>query len=236
MRKLYFYCMRFFRILALIVSGFLSLSADAQYMDTLRRALNGKKSVDFRFTSRNSFVDHERVEVLGLKLGVNFGKKIAVGAGYCWLSNPLYENVIIRDADLNKDTAVVKKFTMGYTALYADYIFFKNKRWQYSVPLQFGIGKMGFSWDYNGKKMKDPKQWFVVYEPEVNVKYKFFSWLGVEATVGYRIMLKNNRFLSKHFNSPLIAGGVIIYWNELALLAFPKNKLVQEKLGPSDWR
>ncbi|MFL5753399.1 MAG: hypothetical protein ACJ76F_08330 [Bacteroidia bacterium] len=223
------------KIISIILLVFSLQSAKAQFMDTLHTAFTGKKTVDFRFEGRWSFVNHDLTTVQSLKMGINFGKKISLGGGYSWLKTDVKDNFVLHDNELKKDTSIFKTLRLHYVCYYADYIFYKSKRWQYSAPMQFGMGSTRFDYTYNGEKVKEAKHFIALYEPGINVKYKIFRWMGLGANVGYRIVLKNNNFLSKKFNSPFYSAGVLIYWNELALAMFPKNRKVQDKLGPSDW-
>ncbi|HEY1038872.1 MAG TPA: hypothetical protein VGF30_05665 [Bacteroidia bacterium] len=224
MLKLYF-------IAFLLIAGI----ARAQFMDSLHVALNGSKTFDFRFESRNSFVDHDRVEVQSLKMGVTFGRKISVGGGYSWLKTKLYDKYSYYDSDLKSSVQVNRRVRLNYFCYYVDYIFYKSKRWQYNIPTQFGTGFARF--EYTNKAAEKIEEKFLVflYEPGVNVKFKIFTWLGLGGNVGYRIVFKNNKFLGKKLNSPIYSGGVIIYWDQLALALFPKNKLANKWLGPVEW-
>jgi len=218
---------------AIFVFSFCKYS-HAQFLDTLHVALNGSKTFDFRFESRNSFVNHDRIEVQSLKFGVTFGRKISVGGGYSWLKTPMFEKYKFNDAEIKKDTTINRRVRLNYLTYYVDYIFYKSKRWQYSIPTQFGTGFAKFSYDYKGVK-NEAKYLFFLYEPGINVKFKIFTWLGVGANVGYRIVFKNTKYLTNKFNSPVYSGGVIIYWDQLALALFPKNKLANKYLGPKEW-
>ena len=209
----------------------------AQLADSLHKAFHGKKSFDVDFDSRNSFVDNRLVSVYCLKLGVEFDKKIAVGVGYAELNprTPIYNKYVFYDTELKKDTAINKRLSLQYICCYFNYIYYKSKRWEFSVPLQMGIGKLGYSYLYKGVNKKDDAGYCFLYEPEVNVKFTILKWLGVEGDIGYRFLLHKNHFVKDTFNSPLLAVGVFIVWNELALMTFPKNEKVQKKLGPSQW-
>ncbi|MDP2385849.1 MAG: hypothetical protein Q8M29_05735 [Bacteroidota bacterium] len=208
---------------------------NAQFLDSLHVAFTGSKTFDFRFESRNSFVDHDRVEVQSLKLGVTFGRKISVGGGYSWLKTKLYEKYTFYDNELKSTVTINRWLRLNYICYYVDYIFYKNKRWQYSIPTQFGTGFAKFDHNFvTGEKTKDKFMVFL-YEPGVNVKFKIFTWLGLGGNIGYRMVFKNNKFLGKKLNSPIYSGGVIIYWDQLALAVFPKNKLVNKRLGPVEW-
>lgn len=206
-------------------------------MDTLRTAFNGHKSLDIGIDSRNSFVDHNRVGVESVKLGVDFGKKISIGLGYSWLNSntPVYNVFSFHDKDLQKDTVVTRRLSFNYVRLYVNYIYYKSRRWEFSIPLQVGVGKLGYKYNYKGVSQKIDEGFCFLYEPEVDVKFKIFRWLGAEADVGYRFLFKDNRFIKNTFNSPLISVGAFIVWDELALMLFPKNDWIQKKYGPSEW-
>ncbi len=209
----------------------------AQFVDSLHKAFHGKKSFNVDFDSRNSFVDNKRVGVHCLKLGVEFGKKIAMGVGYAWLNvnTPIYNKYVFYDNEAKKDTAVNRRLSLQYVCCYFNYIYFKSKRWEFSVPLQVGVGKLGYNYSYKGLNKKDDAGFCFLYEPEVNVKFTIFKWLGVEGDVGYRLLFQGNHFIKNTFNSPLFAVGVFIVWNELALMTFQKSAWVQKKFGPSQW-
>lgn len=229
--------MRYLRLHFLVLFLGVASAGTAQYMDTLRTAFAGKKSLDLGFDSRNSFVDHNRVSIQSIKVGVEFGKKIALGLGYAWLSNstPVIDKHTFYDGDLHKDTCVSRQLSFNYFRFYVNYIYYKSRRWEFSIPLQAGIGKIGFTYDYKGKKRMSDEGFCFLYEPEVNVQFKVLRWLGVEGDLGYRFLFKDNKFIKNTFNSPIISFGVFIVWDEIALMAFPKNKWVQNKYGPSEW-
>lgn len=225
------YKKKIFYVISLFMLSSLSY---AQLFDSLNTALHGSKAIDFRFESRNSFINHDRIEVQSLKIGVTFGKRITFGGGYSWLKTPLYDKYTYTDTELHKDTVLNQRIRLNYICYYMDYIFYKSKRWQYSIPTQFGTGYMKFNWNYKDINFQS-KSFFFLYETGVTVKYKFFTWLGAGANVGYRFIVKNNKRITNKFNSPIYSIGVIIYWNQLALAVFPKNKLANKWLGPVEW-
>jgi len=209
----------------------------AQYMDTLRAAFGGKKSLDIGFDSRNSFVNHNRVGVQSVKLGINFGKKICLGTAFAWLNSrtPVFDTHPHYDGDLKKDTFVTRRLTFSYFRFYVNYIYYRSRRWEFSIPLQVGVGKLGFTYNYKGLDHRSDQGFCFLYEPEVDVKFKVFRWFGLEGDVGYRFLFKNNKFISNTFNSPLVSVGVFIVWDELALMVLPKNEKVKKRFGPSQW-
>ena len=141
----------------------------AQYMDTLRKVFSGSRTFDFRYESKNSFINYDRVEIQSLKFGVTFGRKITFGAGYCWLTTPLFEKHKHFDEEIKADVFVDRKFRLNFYCYYFDYIYFKTKRWQYSIPTQFGSGYAKFDYTYNNRKYHE-EFFIVLYEPGSNIK------------------------------------------------------------------
>lgn len=207
----------------------------AQLLDSLHAAFAGKKSFDFGYDSRNAFIDHNRVNVQSLKVGVDFGK-IAIGGGISWLTTQITDNKVIHDNETNKDVSVQRQLAFSYLCYYLEYTYFKSRRWEFSIPMQIGVGNIGYAYTYKGIKTTEDRGYCFVYEPEVDAKFKVFRWIGLEADIGYRVLLKNDPLVKKTFNSPLFSFGLFVLWDELALLTFKKNKWVQRKFGPSDWQ
>jgi len=208
----------------------------AQFLDSLHHAFAGKKSIDIGYDSRNAFIDHNLINVQSIKVGVNFGSKLAIGGGYSWLTTKITDNKIIHDNDLNKDVSIQRKLSFSYLCYYMEYTYYKSHRWEFSIPMQFGVGKIGYNYMYKNVKTQQDQGYCFVYEPEIDVKFKIFRWFGAEADVGYRILIKDDPLVKKTFNSPLFSFGIFILWDELALIIFKKNKWVQAKFGPSDWK
>lgn len=205
-----------------------------QILDSLHKDFAGKKSFDFGYDSRNSFIDHNRVNVQSLKIGVDFGR-ISIGGGISWLTTKITDNKVIHDKEINRDTSVSRQLSFSYLCYYVEYTYYKSRRWELSIPMQIGVGKIGYMYNYKGVKTLSDAGYCFVYEPEVDVRFKIFRWVGLEADVGYRLLIKNDPLVKKTFNSPLFSFGAFILWDELALMMFKKNKWVQRKFGPSDW-
>ncbi len=219
----------------LIVCIIFSKFGKAQLSDSLHAAFSGKKSFDFGYDSRNAFIDHNRIAVQSLKVGVDFGK-IAIGGGLSWLTTKITDTRTIRDNELNKDVTIQRQLAFSYLCYYVEYTYYKSHRWEFSIPIQIGIGNVGYNYTYKGVKKTEDQGFCFVYEPEVDVKFKVFRWIGLEADIGYRVLVKNDPLVKKTFNSPLFSFGLFILWDELALITFKKNKWLQNKFGPSDWQ
>jgi hypothetical protein len=200
----------------------------------LHLAFNSKRSFDFRYESKNSFSDGDRIEVVGIKGGVTFGKKISIGGGYCWLRTNLAERKLLPDLGgsvVYRDN----KLKFQYLCYYIDFVYYKSKRWQLSSQVEFGAGLAKFEYLDNGQKDISIGKPIVLYNPAINIKFKIFKWLGLGSTIGYRFMLLNNKSIGKKLNSPLISGGILIWWDELGLALFPKSQRMKKWFGESEW-
>jgi hypothetical protein len=207
---------------------------EAQYADTLHQAFNSKKSFDCRYESKNSFFEGDRIEVVSLKLGTTFGKKISIGGGYCWLNSELNNSSFFP----NLDGAVKNKnnrFTFRYLCYYVDFVFHKTKRWTLSSQVEFGGGFSKFQYLNNGEPNTGVGDFVGLYNPAINIRFKIFKWLGIGSTVGYRFMLVNDIAIVKRLNSPIYSAGVFVCWDELTFALFPKSKQVKKWLGESEW-
>ena len=178
------------------------------------------------------------MNVQSVKIGVEFGKRIAVGGGVAFLSpnTPVYHAYTYYDSEIKRDTILSRKLSLTYFCYYFNYVYYRSKRWELSIPIQLGVGKLSYTYQYRGNNRKDDEGFCFLYEPVVNVKFKMLKWVGVEGDIGYRLLFKDKSNLIKNtFNSPLLAVGVFIVWDELALMCFPKNKRIEKKFGPSQW-
>ncbi len=229
---MYFGLKKHIFILFIIFTNF----CNAQLLDSLHQAFAGKKSIDLGYDSRNAFIDHNLINVQSVKIGVNFGSKLAIGGGYSWLTTKITDDKIIHDNDLNSDVSIQRKLSFSYLCYYMEYTYYKSHRWEFSIPMQIGVGKIGYSYIYKNQKVQQDQGYCFVYEPEIDVKFKVFRWIGLEADVGYRVLIKNDPLVKRTFNSPLFSFGTFILWDELAVAIFKKNKWVQTKFGPSDWK
>lgn len=209
------------------------LTANAQFLDTIKSITHKRPSIDARIETRNSFFENGRAKVTGVRLGLIFQKKLRVGVGYSWLSSDVYEKKTITNYIGNKDT-VNNYLKFGYIAFYTDFVFYKTKRWQVSVPLQWGAGLTWFNYNNGAQDISSSKDYLLLYEPGISVQFKIFRWCGLGTDIAYRFTLQNNRELRNKLNSPTYGFKFLIWFDQLYYLGFPKSKL-SKKYGPADW-
>ncbi len=224
--------MRFGILVVLLIH----LSVHAQYLDTMHAVFNHKSSIDARLESRNSFINNELISVTGVRLGVAFQRKLRIGGGFSWLKSEV-KKVDYGKSDNGTIVDTTTRFLkFGYLCYYIDFVFYKTKRWQLSVPIQAGTG---ISWLQQDKKIrpslfKRTNYLLVLYEPGITVQFKITKWLGLGTDVAYRFTLKNNKYVGEKLNSPTYAFKVLFWADQLFYDLFPNSKITK-RFGPAVW-
>jgi len=218
--------MRKILLLLFIFCG--SFHLRSQLIDTLALLFKGNYSIDARLESRNSFIDHQLISVNGARLGISFARKFKLGIGLSWLNSE------VRSLRHTPEQPEFLKF--GYFAYYLDYVFYRTKRWQLSVPIQLGTG---MSWyqkknTYSFTDSKVPKYFLFLYEPGISVQYKVFKWAGLGVDVAYRFTLPNNRDAARQLSSPTYSFKLLFWFDQLFFDVFPESELTK-RFGPSYW-
>ena len=205
----------------------LPYTAKAQLFDTIQALFRQQYSVDARLESRNSFIDHQLVSVNGARLGVCFQRKFKIGIGLSWL------NSTVKSPHFTDDQPQYLKF--GYLCYYLDYVFYKTKRWQLSVPIQAGTGSCWYQKE-RGYNLggKDSKYFLLLYEPGITAQFKIFKWFGLGSDVGYRFSLSSGKKSGINLNSPSYSFKLLFWFDQLYYDLFPKSELTK-RFGPSYW-
>ena len=210
----------------LILSFFLCLPlfTQAQLYDSLRSSLTMKRTIHFKFDSRNSFISSRRAQIWGVKLGADFGKKLRLGFGYNFLDSDFSKDLYYASSS-GYDT-ISRKLKIHYACAYIEYVFYRQKRWEFTIPVQFSLGKIWYNYSFKGvENLRSPKHLLVLYEPSLSGQYKIFNWLGVGLGLGFRYALIKNKFIEEKLTSPVYVFKILIYWGELYKKAFPNHPL-----------
>lgn len=198
-------------------------------MDSIRLSFKQKPRFVIGFDSRNSFISNRRAEILGLKLGVEFGNKFGIGFSGHLLNqqNSHFYKKYLATSTIGQPDTVKANLQMFYVSYYIEYVFYNSKYWKLSVPLQLGAGKSSYLYNYTGRDIVSDKHFVLIYEPIVAVEYKIFRWLSATAEIGYRVMMVNNPAVKENFNSPTYSAGASLSFSELSKLFFPNSKLTK---------
>jgi len=216
-----------------IVFFFIFCESKAQLLDSFKVILKSKSTLDLRIESRYSFIDNDFAGISGIRVGVSFRRKLRFGGGVSWLKNDIAENVYLTNEN-GYLVSTPRYLKLAYLCLYADFVFYKTKRWQVSVPIQTGIGATWFQYQRAYELNSANKKLLLLYEPGISTHFKVFKWFGLGAAVGYRFTIKNNSDINYRLSSPTYALKILFWADQLYYDLFPKSKIT-EKRGPSSW-
>ncbi|MBK0404858.1 hypothetical protein I5M27_17840 [Adhaeribacter sp. BT258] len=177
----------------------------------------------FNFDTRYTLFENERIRVSGLKTGIEWHNKFRTGVGYYFMRNPHITKFPVSAADQSATEARVKFY---YGAVYGEYVLLKNAKWELSLPVQAGLGKLkNEHYSASGKLLRAQTDPLYLLEPSVAGHYKVWSWAGIGAGLGYRQMLGQAHLETNHLNAP-------IYYIKVKLFAGELYRQLQSKYCP----
>ena len=179
------------------------------FFKDISSAIKEKPKITFRFDSRNSFISNERAQISSVKIGLDYQKKIRLGLSFSFLRTVFKINREVFENDIKQ--TVSTKLHLEYLSVFADYVFYKNKKWEFNLPIQLGGGYNYLKYSLNNEKHIIDKSFIIIYEANINGMYKLIKGIGVGAGTGYRIMLLGNPKIKKHFTSPIYVFRVKIF-------------------------
>jgi hypothetical protein len=213
-----------------LLSGVL-FSQEENMLQTRPRLVGG-------LSTRNTFIHGFNAPIISIKAGAEFQGKLRLGAGFCFLKSPEYDgsdqSPFIKEKYLwhiGGGPELVPAFLkLRYFCYFADYVYYKKKHWELSLPVQIGFGQSKYEYKWEGRTHAESEEFVFLYEPAIAVNYHVFRWLGLGAEVGYRFISINNKFVGNNFNSPIYDLKLMIFWGEVVKAIFPESRL-SKKLG-----
>ena len=209
----------------LFLSLQLSMQAQTNFMDTIRRALKVKPTAECRLDGRNSFLSGTKTPISGIKAGLDFNSKFYVGLGWLWIRDQRNnQNINVRY--ILGDT-LQQQTRMHYLSLYAQYVFYKKGRWEFCIMPQIGFGNTFYNYSYKQKNASDfesKKSKVLIYEPMLSGSYRLGKFCGVGADLGWRFALKSRAVVKDFLTSPIYSFHFDIYWWTIYKTYFRKKK------------
>jgi hypothetical protein len=197
-----------------VVFVFLLLSSGVcshaqSFEQELREAVKTKPKLEFRMDSRHSFINQRGVKTAGVKVGIQFADKLSFGLGYNRLWSPLSSTIV--------QNGVETEVQLGFFNLspYVEYVFYKDKKWELTIPVQIGFGSSYYSNQTESGKDKLREEFVMSYEPAITFQYRFLSYFGAGLGIGYRFMIVPNGKLEEKFTSPVYIFKTRIYFQDI---------------------
>lgn len=212
----------FRRIIVLAVFLFISAILEGQVLDSIKVSFTKKPTPRGGIYSRYTFIDGFQKPILGIKLGLSYNNTIRFYIGGSYLKYPYYTQLPI-----SSGSSVIRfpsEVKFWYLFEFTEYVFHKNKKWEFSIPLQIGSGAVNVTYFNNQEVHHQKPRLLLLYEPAISFHYKVFYWVGIGADIGYRFMwVRDRKDIGIKFNSPVYTFRTIIFWGEI-LKKLEKNK------------
>lgn len=178
-----------------IIPCFLVAQDGGSFEDHVKKAVKQAPSPEFKFYSRSSFISNAPVNVFGVKAGINYDNTISYGIGYNRLQSPVYK--WINDSPVTKS---LYRLRFQYGSAYAEYTFYSDKRWEFNIPVQLGLGYTDYINNSNGKSIDGG--WVAMYEPAIIANYRIVKFISIGMGAGYRLMIITNHKLGEQLTVP----------------------------------
>lgn len=196
-------------LLVFFLSLFGIIAKAQSFEQELRDAVKTSPKFEYRMDSRHSFINQKGVKTAGIKMGVQFADKLSFGLGYNQLWSPLQNEINVN--------GIETKVSLGFSNIspYVEYVFFRDNKWELSIPVQLGFGR-SFYKNESGLGKKHLRAEFVLsYEPAITVQYRVFKYFGAGLGIGYRFMVISNNQLEEKFTSPVYIFKTTIYFQDI---------------------
>jgi len=191
-----------------ILSSFMSSKAQS-FEQELKDAVKTTPRFEFKVDSRHSFINQRGVKTVGVKVGIQFADKLSFGIGYNQLWSPPSSNI--------SQNGMETKVRLGFYNLcpYLEYVFFRDKKWELSIPVQIGLGSSYYSNNTSIVNEKLRKEFVMTYEPAITFQYRLLKYFGAGFGIGYRLMVLPNQQLNEKFTSPVYIFKTRIYFQDI---------------------
>lgn len=190
-----------------------------------------KTRLQFKLSSRRTFVDNKAASLLGVRLGLMFNKKYEIGIGY-YSSGFFNLAKTVKDIPktvINESTGEIKPAMadvgFGYVSLYAEYVILSKKKWTFTVNSQYGRGVALLDVkDTDGNFLEEQRKNKNLIEHSTKVTFALTSWFDLIGGVGYRYLLDRDDVIRDAFTSPIYILSFNIDFFDLHKKLFKKKK------------
>lgn len=188
---------------------------NAQLLDTLNYSWQQPRKPFFGLDFSKSFGNNFGADVYGYRGGVVQNKRLYYGLGYYRLNTDKVANLNVTDASGN-DTVVPGKLKLRFITLNAEYVFFKTRKFQTSVPLNIGFGHSFFQYfKQRSETEKTAKNNTALCTFGIAANYKLVSWAGIGLGTSFATTLGTNKSNNQNFNALTYSFGLKIFLDDL---------------------
>jgi len=180
--------------------------------DTTRTS---KASFIFNLDSRNTYLNHKRINIWGVRTGLSFGKKShRITLGYYWLGYSASQNLIRWKKVLSPSIHLtnIRQTDVQFLSLAYWYPILKTSKWILSAPVEIGIGKQSSHYKdfFEDLIMRRKERYFQPFQVGLYAEHHLTPWAGLNVQAGYRnAMSKGN--IDHKFGGIYYSYGLTLY-------------------------
>jgi hypothetical protein len=212
-------------ILGFFILGFNVVLAQPRVFRDMNKYIAEKPKFMFSFDGQNTYVEGKDARFFGLKTGIDFKGRVHAGVGLYGLRTYLDRSILLGpDTITGKYDTLPGTLKFSYITSFIEYVFFQTKHWEFKVPFAFGLGGSSYTYYFTPNVATDFRKGGVLLMVSgLGVEYKFTSWVGLGAGVGYRQILIRNRLMKDRLSTPYYSLAVKLYFGKLYRYVFPKK-------------
>jgi len=155
------------------------------------------------FSLNPTLIDKKATLLAGGSFSFNFSERYTVSIGsYNMISRNLKANFI------DTVTKTRPTFEYNYFSGAFEYIFASRNDWQYASQAKFSLGHIRYNLVSTEKNLVagyNPnygQDWFIAFEPNIAVKYRWRRWASFAGRIGYRFPLDASyQYLRSSYNN-----------------------------------
>lgn len=165
--------------------------------------------------ARRSFFRGVPVKINGFRLGAEYKGVHRFGIGFYALArNVVFSDIPVQHPGATDTSLVV--FNANYLSLFYDRVIYRNKRWEFALPLEISTGSIsGYYEDSTGQFLPIRTELFNALSVGAQTKYFILSWLAPRIAIGYRFVFNTSPEIKSGFNKPYYSFGLHISVGEL---------------------
>ncbi|MCS7073441.1 MAG: hypothetical protein NZ108_03135, partial [Bacteroidia bacterium] len=186
---------------------------------------SSKPKFIFYLDNRNSFIRGKEADIVGFRFGVEI-EHWRTGIGFYGLSTKHFKKITVLSA-AGEPELLAARLRFVYVTSFGEYIFFRNRRWEFSAPVSLGLGKVSLETEKDGKIETIRENGIILIEPSITGHFKVFSWIGIGAGLGYRQVLLAPSNQYGLFSSPIYILKIKLFFSPIYKAIFKGEKTWQ---------
>jgi hypothetical protein len=189
--------------------------ANAKFGQDIIESFSSKPRFFLDVTGYTSFMKGDQATFSGIRTGLNYNNTVKVGLGISRLNSSVVTPIQVFEN--NSDYTTNGALRLLYGEVIFEYVFYKEKSWQLSVPIGLGLGKMHYKYISRSDDAltRSPSYPVWLFHPELAAEYKVLKWVGATASFGCLTSLGSTKKFYGNLSTPTFSVGVKLYFDAI---------------------